>query len=279
MAYERTVQAALRESGSIKEIAEALWTEIPEMGAGRKKTGSDQESLTRYLMDARKAIMNAGGEERSVATLRHYREVARWVHENEPGGGSVFRWVEECSFAVHYEAMSAKWTVDRLRSEKPKNSRVIRPNKSDKTPAPEAMQRWSIDDRRAAARALAADEDVWDDQETRAAITQEVDRHRDDRMDKRKEKAAQRRRDHAPVEQAFDQKQAVLDLSKALTEFIKSVDKIQPRLGKLPAVDRFFLLEGADQADDRVAMIRRYAEAGDTELNRFLDTVLKGENA
>jgi hypothetical protein len=104
MSYEKTVAAALAETQSKFALAEALATEIePQMGR-------DAETADR-LDGARQAIIDAGGEERSVPTLANYRNTAQWVSGPTLGN---FRWIPKVSFTAHSAAREAGMGYDKF---------------------------------------------------------------------------------------------------------------------------------------------------------------------
>jgi hypothetical protein len=96
--YHRTVSAALSETSSKFTLAEALATDIPPRRGrpARNEAGTDQQ-----LSEAREQITEAGGEPRSVSTLRNYRLTALWVKDPKTGS---FRWLKGCCWSAHDEA-------------------------------------------------------------------------------------------------------------------------------------------------------------------------------
>ena len=99
--YDRTVAAALSETRSKFALAEALALDIPPRRQGRGC--NDDVSVTTRLDKARQAIIDAGGEPKSVPTLAQYRETAIWVM-SKFGVNTKFGWVEGASFTAHNEA-------------------------------------------------------------------------------------------------------------------------------------------------------------------------------
>lgn len=96
--YHRTVSAALSETASKFALAEALATDIPSRRGrpARGEAGTDQQ-----LSEAREQVCAAGGEPRSVATLRNYRLTALWVKNPKTGS---FRWLKGRCWSAHDEA-------------------------------------------------------------------------------------------------------------------------------------------------------------------------------
>jgi hypothetical protein len=96
--YHRTVTAALSETASKFALAEALALDIaPRRGRpGRDEVGTDQQ-----LAEVREQIIEAGGEPRSVVTLRNYRLTALWVKHPKTG---AFRWLKGRCWSAHDEA-------------------------------------------------------------------------------------------------------------------------------------------------------------------------------
>lgn len=96
--YHRTVSAALSETSSKFTLAEALATDIPPRRGrpARNEAGTDQQ-----LSEAREQVCAAGGEPRSVATLRNYRLTALWVKNPKTGS---FRWLRGRCWSAHDEA-------------------------------------------------------------------------------------------------------------------------------------------------------------------------------
>ena len=97
MGYDRTVTAALAETQSKFALAEALALDIPY------KRGPDADISVR-LAEARRAIIDGGGEPRNVETLANYRRTALWVIlPTSP----EFRWVPDRCFSVHSQARAS----------------------------------------------------------------------------------------------------------------------------------------------------------------------------
>lgn len=100
--YELTVAAALSETKSKFALAEALVRDIPP------QRGRDAET-NRKLSEARQAIIDAGGEARTVKTLLDYRRTAQWVILPT---SVEFRWLPRVSFSAHQEARAYGLTYD-----------------------------------------------------------------------------------------------------------------------------------------------------------------------
>lgn len=96
--YHRTVSAALSETSSKFTLAEALATDIPPR---RGRPARNEAGTDRQLSEAREQVCAAGGEPRSVATLRNYRLTALWVKNPKTGS---FRWLKGRCWSAHDEA-------------------------------------------------------------------------------------------------------------------------------------------------------------------------------
>jgi hypothetical protein len=116
-AYKRTVEAALSESQSRFALAEALAIDIPQGKRGPK-------TVMERLDEAAKAITDAGGEERSAATLNAYRDTALWVSESH-GSVRVFGWAEGASFTAHREAHENGLSYDKFAALKDKRTNAV----------------------------------------------------------------------------------------------------------------------------------------------------------
>lgn len=81
-------------------MAEALALDIPPKRRG--PTPPAEQSVPDQLEGARQAIIDAGGEDFSIATLSDHRLTALWA----AGEGGTFRWVEGVSFTAHNLARS-----------------------------------------------------------------------------------------------------------------------------------------------------------------------------
>ena len=108
MGYDRIVSAALAETKSKFELAEALALDIPPKRRG--PTDPDEQSV-QDLRQAREAIITAGGEHRNVRTLDTYRATALWVSTNV---GRNFQWVQGTSFTAHSEARATGMTYEQF---------------------------------------------------------------------------------------------------------------------------------------------------------------------
>lgn len=97
--YPQTVKAALSETKSKFELAEALALEVP--------VGSEEK-----LSAALAAAVAAGGEERSIKTYSRYRLTALWVADNGGHQSTVFRWIPGLSFSDHAKADQSKPYAD-----------------------------------------------------------------------------------------------------------------------------------------------------------------------
>jgi hypothetical protein len=96
--YHRTVSAALSETAGKFALAEALALDIAPR---RGRPARDETSTDRQLTEAREEVVEAGGEPRSVATLRNYRLTALWARHPKTGS---FRWLKGRCWSAHDEA-------------------------------------------------------------------------------------------------------------------------------------------------------------------------------
>jgi len=155
MKYEKTVAAAVAETKSKFRLAEALAEEIP----ARRSGPTDDVAVPELLAEARMAIIAAGGEARSVETLRRYRETALWVGV-EVGTHRNYRWVDGVSFTAHDEARVAGLSYEEFAAA-PKTSRAIRSESGKRMPGggqpDEVIPSWSEEEKREAARVLVAE--------------------------------------------------------------------------------------------------------------------------
>lgn len=133
--YDRTITAALAETTSKFDLAEALALEIPARSPGGSAT--DPTKIHDCLNEAREAVIAAGGEPKSVRTFAEYRKTALWVMiESWPVNGPTFRWVKDASYTAHREAYDQGMTYGEFAALPSKKARDIRPSKQDNyTPA------------------------------------------------------------------------------------------------------------------------------------------------
>lgn len=156
--YENTVKAALSETKSKFALAEALATDIPAKAEGDKLHVRDE------LIKARQAVIDAGGEPKSVETLDQYRKTALWVS----AVNSRFSWVGGYSFTAHNEARMAGIAFEDYQAN-PKNTREVRqesnPPKASKDGDPrKVVQGWTPEQK---AEAI---QEAYADPETRKAV-------------------------------------------------------------------------------------------------------------
>lgn len=154
--YARTVRAALAETKSKFELAEALALEIPERQAGRQAEGTEERPVPARLEEAREAIIQAGGEPRSVDTLANYRHTALWV--GIVPGTEHFRWVPGASFTAHNEARGARMSYEEFAALEDKTSTAIRVGAGNRGShgGPGTIDSWTPDQQAEAARHLMA---------------------------------------------------------------------------------------------------------------------------
>lgn len=204
--YERTVEAALTETGSKFKLAEALAMEIPpaKRGPGNEIKISDQ------LDEARQAIIDAGGEPKSVSTLANYRRTAIWVLTVN---SQNFRWVKGASFTAHYEAFAAGMTYDEFaRIDKPTVDLIRKRTGRAGTDGPpeKIVDEWTPEERVAAARKLMQDGNA------KAAAREELDR----------EYANAERQGATRSSSASSALDEALDLVYELRQLHKGIDRI-----------------------------------------------------
>jgi hypothetical protein len=176
MSYTRIVSAALAETQSKFKLAEALALDIPPKRRG--PTDEAERSVPEYLADARQAIIDAGGEPRTVKTLDYYRRTALWVEVSTVTGRN-FAWVPGRSFTAHNEARGVGMTYEAFAAMPNATAREIRPSKQD-IPLRDDL---TAEQKAAMARELIADPEVADaiaeDPTSRGAAFAAIDRQRE----------------------------------------------------------------------------------------------------
>lgn len=150
--YDRTVAAALAETQSKFALAEALALDIPPRTRGRHAEDDDTPHVADLLLDARTAIIEAGGEPRSVKTLSDYRLTAIWVCEwtSKSSEFGTFRWAPEASFSAHNEARGHQMTYTRFARLKDKtvdNIRRLNNRAGTDGPAVKVAEKWTPEER------------------------------------------------------------------------------------------------------------------------------------
>lgn len=146
--YDRTVRAAIGETNSKFALAEALALDIPA------KTAGDGADVQDKLVAARSAIIKAGGEVRSVATLNDYRKTAIWMSGGESGVNPSIPWVAGHSYTAHEEARKAGLTPEAFAAD-PKPARATRKEngKASKDGDPKnVVSGWSQEQRKQAVK-------------------------------------------------------------------------------------------------------------------------------
>jgi len=96
--YEHILRAALAMKRSKYNLAEALVQDIPPAPAG-----SNDGAITSALEEVATQIVDMGGDEIAVDTLRGYRLTALWVQANGTDAMS-YQWREGSSFTAHLRA-------------------------------------------------------------------------------------------------------------------------------------------------------------------------------
>ncbi len=139
--YGRVVTAALAETRSKFELAEALALDIPP----RPQGGSvdNDQSVREYLAEAREVIIVAGGEPRAVETLREYRKTALWV-ESGRDFPPTFAWVQGVSFSAHDEARKTGLSYEDFAAMPKKTVREARQLTGSRPPDGEAATRQAV---------------------------------------------------------------------------------------------------------------------------------------
>lgn len=142
--YEYIVEAAMAEQASKFDLAQALATAI------------NHQDQAVQLEEAREAIIGAGGEPKSVGTLRFYLKVGAWAMENP--SFHTDGWVDGFSFSSHREAMQAGQSLDEFRAA-PKTVREIRAaaGKSSPDSPAVAIGTWTEEEKETARKALMDD--------------------------------------------------------------------------------------------------------------------------
>jgi hypothetical protein len=170
--YERTIAAATAETASKFKLAEALALDIPPIRTG--PPANAESTLHVYLSDARRAIIKAGGEDRSTGTLQHYRLTALWVRQGRQSIEDVnvsnveaWGWVKGASFTAHSEARLTGMSYREFRELPKKTVDVIRRDSgkagTDGPPAKvaaRAVEEMSPGERAGLAQSILADPDV-----------------------------------------------------------------------------------------------------------------------
>lgn len=156
MTYDRVVSAALAETKSKFDLAEALAEDIPP----RRSGPSDDVTIKDYLTEARQVVIDAGGEPRSVKTLSDYRFTALWVSAEV---GTNYRWLPGISFSAHQEANRAGLSYDEFVAMPSKTVDAIR-DRTEKAgtdgPPERIVSSWSPEQKASAARELLSDPEV-----------------------------------------------------------------------------------------------------------------------
>ena len=113
--YEHILRAALAMKRSKYNLAEALVLDIPHKEEG------DGQVINAALEEVAQQIVDMGGDEIAVATLRHYRMTALWA--KSPAGGQ-FRWREGSSFTSHVRAAQGGMDYDEF-ARTPRTTREV----------------------------------------------------------------------------------------------------------------------------------------------------------
>lgn len=169
--YDRTITAALSETQSKFAIAEALALDIPAEKRG--PTPPDELGVKQRLEAARVAILDAGGEPRTVETLYNYRRTALWVFDFKVKN---FLWVTGASFTAHKEAMLTGLSYDAFCALPDKKANTVRAALGNQDKYPPAPKNWTPEQQVQAARQVLADPEVareaFADQKTEKTATE-----------------------------------------------------------------------------------------------------------
>jgi len=156
--YETIIRAALSMKRSKFAMAEALVLDIPDTGHG----GEGDGSVNAALEEVAEQIVNMGGDDIAVGTLRKMRHTALWVQASTTGGTS-FEWREGSSFTAHRRAYEGgmEWA---LFARMPRTTRDVQKalgNKASVGSTSAKVEEMTTTERVDMARALAAaDPDV-----------------------------------------------------------------------------------------------------------------------
>ena len=161
--YERILRAALNMKRSKFAMAEALALDIP-----KQPNGSDG-SVKAALEEVADQIVDMGGDEVAVATLKAYRLTAFWV--SGPSGGTTFDWRAGSSFDAHKRAMQGGMDYAEF-ARSPRSSRDIQRMLGQKMPSGQdkTVEEMTTSERVDMARALAEAEP---DMVTEAVVTKQ----------------------------------------------------------------------------------------------------------
>lgn len=251
MSYERVVSAALAETASKFRLAEALALDIPR----RREGGSteNEQSVDAELTEARQRVIDAGGEPRSVVTLKDYRTTALWVMiTNGSDPTPAFRWIPGVSYSAHAEARRYGFTYDKFAALPAKTTDALRklagrPG-TDGKPAAIASG-WTPEEKAEVVREALADPVVADKVQDDAAARRnlrEAERRRDEEIERSagfepggmsKAFEDQRRRNENETLSLNAWMLTVTDLSlaKIKRELRKLADDLSRTTGQIPA--------------------------------------------
>lgn len=285
MSYDRVVTAALAETNSKFRLAEALALDIPPHAPGPVQPGG--RAVREYLVEARQAILDAGGEPRSADTLGNYRQVAMWVRSEV---GADFRWLPGVSLSAHIEAWTVGMSYDTFVEAPVKTVDAIR-RASGKAgtdgPAAQIARGWSPEQKAEAAREILADPDVADEvfntpdrrepgsatARARSNVTRAFDRSRDEDARRSEQRSASDNVGHKMSERSAQQ-----NLAAACDAFAVAVADELRRAGPLQDSERRWLFEAAARSGAAQAAVLSYIETGRSEVDAALDDLLTGEH-
>lgn len=267
--YGRVVSAALAETRSKFALAEALALDIPP----RRPGPSEDAAISEYLADARRAIIDAGGEERSVGTLANYRFTALWVSDVNV---TNFEWVEGASFTAHQEARQAGMTVDEFAAMPSPTIDAIRRHAGKAGtdgPSNRIAASWSEEQKIAAAREILSDPKVaagaLRDIPTRARMYDAARTVEDDQV----QEADRRHRSNA----SFTARQN--DTAKAFSDLTTANDRVMRALKTLQETElddqsSALLHAVLERLENSVGWLSSFVHSGDRSFDESLDRLL-----
>ena len=100
--FPKTLKAAGKQSKGLKDLAAALWLEIPP---GKWGASPDEAAVGPALLEAQQELVDAGFQH-AFNTLRNYRLTALWVVDGKGADIGTFPWMD-VPFSVHTEARYA----------------------------------------------------------------------------------------------------------------------------------------------------------------------------
>ncbi len=108
--FPKTLAAAGRESKGLKDLAAALWLEIPPVSRGGSEDRDAQ--VEPALLEAQEELADAGFSY-ALNTLKDYRLTASWVADGQRGTFSPLPW-RDVSFWIHGKSRRAGLRLQQL---------------------------------------------------------------------------------------------------------------------------------------------------------------------